>query len=56
MNDYIKLWPSWPGTICKVCSKQVRGPVYEIYKGGKWTFICKECVDEISQVKSDYGE
>ena len=27
------------------------GPYYEIYKKGRWTFICKGCVDEIPLVK-----
>lgn len=49
--DYIKLYQSWPGAICKVCGKESGGPYYEICKNGRWTFICKECVDEISQVK-----
>ncbi len=49
--DYIRLHQSWLGTICKVCGKEDRGPYYEIYKKGRWTFICKECTDEISQVK-----
>lgn len=52
MNDYIKLHESWLGTICKVCDKQDFGPYYEIYKNGRWTFICKECVDEISQANN----
>lgn len=25
LHDYIKLHPSWPGTICKVCGKEDRG-------------------------------
>ena len=49
--DYIKLHQSWSGTICKVCGKESEGPYYEIYKKGRWTFICKECVDEISLAK-----
>lgn len=32
LHDYIKLHQSWPGTICKVCGKEDRGPYYEIYK------------------------
>lgn len=46
--DYIKLHQSWPGTICKICGKESGGPYYEIYKKDRWTFICKECVGEIS--------
>lgn len=51
--DYIKRHQSWPGTICKVCGKEDRGPYYEIYKKGRWTFICKGCVDEISLVNQN---
>lgn len=49
--DYIRLHQSWPGTICKVCGKESGGSYYEICKKDKWTFICKQCVDEICQVK-----
>lgn len=35
LHDYIKLHQSWPGTICKVCGKEDRGPYYEIYKKGR---------------------
>lgn len=53
LHDYIKLHQSWPGTICKVCGKEDRDPYYEIYKKGRWTFICKGCVDEISLVNQN---
>lgn len=53
LHDYVKLHQSWPGTICKVCGKEDRGPYYEIYKKGRWAFICKGCVDEISLVNQN---
>lgn len=49
LYDYIKLHQSWPGTICKVCGKEDRGPYYEIYKKGRWTLA------EYPFTRSSYG-